>query len=135
MLSYVKCDSIKLSTPCKLYKGFLNDSGYGYLYYKGKHVLAHRLAWFLEYGKWPDPFALHRCEHRHCISVDHLYEGDRKQNALDKQRDKGITWFPSLSLTFRCGHPRTKFNSYRNGSSGGTPRFACRQCKLERKKY
>jgi uncharacterized protein YeaC (DUF1315 family) len=59
---------------------------------------AHRVAWFLETGKWPSPCALHKCDNPLCVRFSHLFEGDHQLNADDKV-EKG-----------RCNSPVGKNN-------------------------
>ena len=62
-----------------------NADGYGLASHHGRRVLAHRLAWFLARGRWPDPCALHKCDGGAggCVRVSHLFEGDRADNIAD----------------------------------------------------
>jgi len=66
----------KVSTQgCKAgaVRGTINSEGYVRLSIKGKIFSAHRLAWVLYYGKWPD------------LNVDHI-DGDRTNNAIRNLR-------------------------------------------------
>ena len=63
--------------------------GYGVIRAFGKKRKAHRVAWLLAIGKWPEPFACHTCDNRLCVRFEHLYEGDHKSNVQDKvDRDR-----------------------------------------------
>jgi hypothetical protein len=42
-------------------------------------VLAHRVAFFLHYGYWPEN-ALHTCDEPSCVNPFHLLDGDQAQN-------------------------------------------------------
>jgi hypothetical protein len=44
---------------------------------------AYRVAWFLEYGVWPDRL-MHTCDNPPCCDVEHLVEGDQQDNMSDK---------------------------------------------------
>ncbi len=57
--------------------------GYGSIGYKGKTYLAHRLVWYLTYGKFSGQCILHRCDNKKCVNPDHLFEGTRKDNTQD----------------------------------------------------
>lgn len=57
--------------------------GYGVLTVEARTQLAHRVAFFLADGHWPE-CALHRCDNPRCVRRSHLFEGDRTINAADK---------------------------------------------------
>ena len=46
-------------------------------------MLAHRVAYMLAHGKWPDPFACHHCDNPACCRPDHLFEGGYRENMGD----------------------------------------------------
>lgn len=80
--------------------------GYGGIRYQGKQRLAHRVAWFLEYGVWPEPCALHRCDTPACVNVEHLFLGtigDNVRDCVAKGRHKATPRLgeanPSTKLT------------------------------------
>jgi hypothetical protein len=52
---------------------------------------AHRMAWYLETGKWPEPQCLHKCDRGRCVRFSHLFEGtvqDNVDDMLKKKRDR-----------------------------------------------
>jgi hypothetical protein len=91
----------KTSSPigCWLYTGTISFEGYGYVNIssgvKRQQWQAHRFAWTLLKGPIPEgQCVLHTCDVRHCVNPEHLYLGDRKDNARDKiirRRDTGAT--------------------------------------------
>lgn len=77
---------------CHVWKGELNRLGYGRVSVRVATVrqrpLAHRVAWFLAFGRWPEPCCLHECDNPRCVRVDHLREGTKEENSRDMV-DKG----------------------------------------------
>lgn len=46
--------------------------------------LAHRIAFYLTYKRWPVSHVLHHCDNPPCCNPAHLWEGTDKDNCLDK---------------------------------------------------
>lgn len=71
--------------PCHLWTGARHKiSGYGILGIGRKTAYAHRVAFFLAHGRWPNPNALHRCDNPSCVRTDgHLFEGSQRDNVDD----------------------------------------------------
>ena len=80
--------------PCWVWTYSRDQKGYGHFgALKRKVTRAHRVAWFLEHGSWPQPCALHKCDNRACVRPDHLFEGDNADNMRDmvaKGRDRHL---------------------------------------------
>jgi hypothetical protein len=83
------CDAIKEPTDeCILWPFNLTHNGYGTVNEptgngRGNNVRAHRLAYKLVHGRWPEPCGLHRCDVRRCINPRHIYEGSNAANMTD----------------------------------------------------
>ncbi len=75
-----------MKTQCWVWTAKKFHGGYGRIRIgsERKTAIAHRAAWFLHYGRWPEPFALHRCDNPSCVRWDHLFEGDHIVNQKDK---------------------------------------------------
>lgn len=59
-------------------------SGYGTMWYRGKHMKAHRASWILHNGPIPDEmWVLHSCDNRHCSNPQHLFLGNNSDNMKD----------------------------------------------------
>lgn len=67
------------------------DKGYGKFFVKAGELgldrdgnqAAHRVAFFLIQGHWPDPFGLHGCDNPPCcnaVNPEHVHEGDASMN-------------------------------------------------------
>lgn len=57
--------------------------GYGSFGYERKTRYAHRVAWFLATGTWPESCVCHRCDNPPCVRIDHLFLGTYRDNARD----------------------------------------------------
>jgi hypothetical protein len=105
--------------PCWLWTGATGtDTRYGYLWMNSKHKLAHRVAWFLETGEWPNPCALHKCDNTLCVRFSHLFEGTQKENVDDREA-KGRGVHPAGENNGRAKLTRKKVQQVRLLSSQG----------------
>lgn len=102
---------------------------YPRLQYKTKIWRGHRLVMFLVHGSIPDGmWVLHKCDNGLCVNPEHLYFGDRYQNAKDaKERNRF-----SNSRKTHCphGHPYSGENLSINKKGDRH----CRSCDWYRKR-
>jgi hypothetical protein len=70
---------------CLLWTASTDRKGYGAISCNGKMLKAHRVAFFLEHGRWPVPCALHACDTPSCVRVGpgHIFEGTPADNTAD----------------------------------------------------
>jgi hypothetical protein len=76
---------------CIEFPGYKNEGGYGQLPYRGKLVLAHRLAFFRLHGWWP-PVVRHACDNPPCWNQAHLIAGtvqDNNADMVERGRNRG----------------------------------------------
>ena len=83
----------KVSKPnidgCKNWEGAINSHGYGNVWYNGKVLGAHVVAYILENGEIPkEKWVLHKCDNKRCVNIDHLFLGTRQDN-IDDMINKG----------------------------------------------
>jgi hypothetical protein len=72
------------TSSCWNWTGPFNTRGYGVTNRSRKFILAHRLSWLIEHGTDPgDLCVLHHCDNPSCVRPDHLFLGDRQDNAND----------------------------------------------------
>jgi hypothetical protein len=95
---------------CWPWGSYCDRDGYGICVIMG-HLLgresrlrtrAHRVAFWLAYGRWPDPWGLHGCDNPPCcnvFNVEHVHEGTASMNAVEAF-DRGRRVSP---LAGRCG--------------------------------
>lgn len=74
----------KSGEGCWEWSGTRSRSGYGVLKIQGHQVFAHRLAFRITNGGWPNVMVCHRCDNPRCVRPDHLFIG----TAGDNQRDR-----------------------------------------------
>lgn len=74
---------------------------YGRLRFRGKRMLASRLAFELTNGHPPDNWVLHKCDNPRCCNPAHLYDGTPKDNVRDcilRGRHKTPGWLKLSSV-------------------------------------
>ena len=71
-----KVDRSGGADTCHPWRGGTDDDGYGVIRLDGKAHKAHRVAFFLAHGRWPEPCGLHSCDNPPCCNVRHLFEGN-----------------------------------------------------------
>ncbi len=71
------------SDDCLLWPMKRDRDGYGRVWYEGKTVGAHRMAFLLTHGRWPSN-ALHSCDNPPCFNPRHIGEGTTAVNQREK---------------------------------------------------
>lgn len=71
---------------CWLWRGTILKDGYGAFKLDHRTVRAHRMAWYLTHGEWPELLVLHRCDVRACVRPEHLFLGTARDNLQDASR-------------------------------------------------
>ena len=79
-------DKVDKSGDCWIWLAYTYN-GYGRFKVDGKDQWAHRVAWFLEHGYYPEPPMQinHKCNNPPCVRPSHLYEGDQGQSVHDSK--------------------------------------------------
>lgn len=69
---------------CWVWIGKTFRNRYGCFVYKNRYLLAHRVAWELEYKVEPSNLVLHKCDNPSCVNICHLFEGTTQDNTNDR---------------------------------------------------
>jgi hypothetical protein len=78
-------------SECIEFQGNRNRLGYGRLYFEGRLIYAHRLAFFRLHGHWP-PVVRHACDNPPCWNQAHLVGGTQADNVRDRDERKRGNW-------------------------------------------
>lgn len=71
---------------CWIWRGYKLKSGYGTVKRVRLHprpLLAHRYAFYLYHGKFPDNNCCHTCDNPSCVNPNHLFDATQKDNVKD----------------------------------------------------
>lgn len=75
---------VEKTDECWLWNGSKKQMGYGLFMANNRRFLAHRLSFFMRFGKLGNELVLHRCDNPSCVNPDHLFLGSHQDNASDK---------------------------------------------------
>ena len=105
----------KIDNGCWLWRSSTVKDGYGSFRLNGRNVGAHRMAYFLKHGFWPNNHACHSCDTPNCVNPDHVWDGtdaDNSRDCLEKKRHAFGEKSPSHKLcreiisTIRLNHTK-----------------------------
>jgi hypothetical protein len=88
---FIKRIAFEPNTGCWIWIGEINPQGYGILHPKCSHGFkrAHRFSYYIHNGSFDlSKMVCHHCDNPMCVNPDHLYLGDAKQNAKDRESRK-----------------------------------------------
>lgn len=89
--------------------GATDSKGHRQIRFEGKLYLAHRLAWFMTYGRWPTPEA----DHKNGIRADNRIENLREVTHHQNSMNRGIYQSNSSGVPGVCWYRKTgKWTAY-----------------------
>jgi len=84
LFSQIQLEDGPLKSPCWIFLGIHNSSGYGQLLHNGGFRAAHRVSWVIHNGPIPGGlWVLHICDQPSCCNPDHLWLGSPQENMAD----------------------------------------------------
>lgn len=109
---------------CLVWTGATDPKGYGKVSWESRDVKAHRLAFFLRTGRWPDTDLRHLCDNPPCVL--HVVEGSQRDNIHDAIRAGTHASVKEAAKTHcPAGHAYDDINTY---WAPGTNSRHCRAC-------
>ena len=117
---FLRYNSMRMSeNGCWHWLGALTSEDYGFLYFQGKRMAAHRLSYETFVGPIPKGIVLdHLCRDHTCINPDHLDPCTPGENVR-----RGISHYGSRTHC-EAGHPYTSENTAINKA------YDSRQCRI-----
>lgn len=113
---------VEKTERCWLWRGAVDNNGYGRFRLNGKTVYAHRLAYKLSVDSIEAGMTLdHLCRNRQCVNPNHLEQVTNKENILRGQAPSARA---ARRVTCSNGHAYNDANTYwgKNGQR------VCRTC-------
>jgi hypothetical protein len=110
---------------CWPWTGAVNARGYGVAWDGARTRLAHRVAWFIEHGSWPEDCLLHKCDNPPCCNPAHAFQGTRADNHLDmcaKRRQPPMPPQPKGELHSHAVLTEVNVREIRARAAAGEPR-------------
>jgi hypothetical protein len=122
---------VRMPNGCLEWIGCANVNGYGRIWFNGRRVKTHRLAWGLAHPDEPLPPVVRHfiCDNPPCCDVTHLRPGTRADNAADMASKGRVRNGKELVTHCPQNHPYDEANTYVRPNGGRD----CRTCETSRR--
>lgn len=98
---------VEKTDGCWLWRASVDSFGYGSFNTGSGSKPAHRVSFIIAHGREPSDCVLHSCDVPGCVNPDHLFEGTRTDNHIDKM-NKGRGTMPPTHWGSK--HPQAKLH-------------------------
>lgn len=114
---------VEVDGDCWIWRAATQRTGYGRFGMRAGWVeYAHRVAYWLLLGEWPELELDHLCRRRNCVNPDHL---EPVPSGVNSARGAHPNFLAHRRGTCRRGHPLTPENAYERSDG----RLRCRVCR------
>lgn len=115
------------TNDCWIWMGSHNGTEYGKFWLKGKTIYAHRISYFLAYGKIEPEYEIdHLCKNRRCVNPSHL---EKVTGKINKNRGNSFSGLNIKRTHCSNGHELTEDNLCENYLLRGQK--VCKTCLRE----
>ncbi len=109
---------VSQETGCWLWQAWVSEKGYGYVYFCGRNLPAHRVVYELLIGTIPPGLTIdHQCDSKHCVNPENVQLCTASQN---RKRAASVPFEEKLVAAqhlYDMGHTKTDI-TYELGISG-----------------
>lgn len=107
----------KADKECWEWRGYRQPSGHGKIWFREKTDYAHRVAFFVANGYFPDEVVRHKCDNPPCCNPEHLIAGSSADNMADRRLRRRSAWQQDrtgFAAKIKAGKTKNGVNSQRS---------------------
>ncbi len=122
--------NVKFTDTCWLWRGSVNQGGYGTFSANGGSGPAHRFSYEMRFGPIPSLTLDHLCKTPNCVRWDHMEPVTHQENCQRGRNQKYAPIIKAANRLCRNGHWMGEKETYVDSRG----RNRCRPCAAERKR-